>query len=163
MTSQTGLPDSLLFQDRQRGRGSHPLLCGETNYTHNTSPTTARVKLWGHLVTLNSQRLSENQNSFPSWGANKTVPLCKHQETRLTLIYFYDCNIDFWFYKGWRDFPSFCEVCCIVDDDWNNVNFSVRFEDLKLARAANTYCNSRFVFGWEHIPFFNYVWELAIC
>ena len=89
MTSQTGLPDSLLFQDRQRGRGSHPLLCGETNYSHNTSPTTARVKLWGHLVTLDSQRLSENQNSFPSWGANRTVHLCKYQETRLALIYFY--------------------------------------------------------------------------
>ena len=92
-TPHTGLPDSLLFQDRQRGRGSHPLLCGETNYTHSTSPTTARVKLWGNLVTLNSQTLSENQNSFPSWGANKTVHLCKHQETRLAFIYFYGLHI----------------------------------------------------------------------
>ena len=64
MTSQTGLPDSLFTQNRQRVRECHPLLRGETNFTHNTSPITAHVKLWGHLVRLNSQRLSENQNSY---------------------------------------------------------------------------------------------------
>ena len=67
----------------------------ETNCTHNTPPSTARVKLWGHLVTLDLQRLSENQNSFPSRGANTTVHLCKHQETRLDLIFFYVGRIKF--------------------------------------------------------------------